>query len=907
MPPRGGPGSRGGPPSSRGGRGGAIPVGPTGGIPSHVQTIGVRRPGVGSAGRKLNVVTNHFGVTIPDGIIHHYDVIDNNADKTFPARLNMEIIIKLQNLVAPDVFTPRVVYDGRKNIFSPRALPFGASAEATLWLTALPTQFAVPLGTPPAGRPGKAYRVRLTKVAEINPEILARFLQGRQSHESVVLTAITALNVVIRMAPSMLYPFNVRSFFTPRETKDIGAGIVLWRGYFQSVRPAVGRMLVNIDISTGTMYKPGILYPIAMDIMGFNDPGQLYAGKFTDRDAVKLSRFLSGVRVLSVLDKTKPPRTVKRVLANENASKTFTLQVEGQAPRTISIAQYFKDTFNRDLRHPRAVLVELGKGAYVPLELLEVPPGQIMKKTVPPEKTKDVLEFATKKPADRLKSIMGGLEVLNYSQSQFLNSFNMQVSEGALRTGARVLVPPTLKYGPGSKQVSITPRDGAWNMIDKKFFIPGKVTAWAVIVYERQQRFNQETVRNMIEGMRNSAREVGINGFDSEPVVVWENGQGRIADQLRAVGGMVKQKFNTLPTLLVCILPEGSTNIYNAIKHFGDITAGVATQCMKSAKCFKAKPQYYANVLLNCCRVNVKLGGVNTVPDDRSVPFLTDPTNPVLILGADVIHPAPGSEGRPSFTSIVGNVDGAVSKYVATSRVQTSRKEIIEDMQEMTQHILGMYYKYRINMEKKSGVPKRVVLYRDGVSEGQFQTVLDEEVPQLKAAFAAMKISPPPKLTVIVVGKRHHVRMFPESSKDADKSGNCPSGTVIDTDIVHPTEFDFYLQSHGGLLGTSRPAHYNVLYDENNFTPDALQQLSFALCHVFARSTRAVSIPAPVYYADIVCARARTHYDPSVQDKLAFSDDQTGTGSGQGSAQLQRYKENFKPLHQATALTMYFN
>ena len=28
---------------------------------------------------------------------------------------------------------------------------------------------------------------------------------------------------------------------------------------------------------------------------------------------------------------------------------------------------------------------------------------------------------------------------------------------------------------------------------------------------------------------------------------------------------------------------------------------------------------------------------------------------------------------------------------------------------------------------------------------------------------------------------------------------------------------------------------------------DGLQSLSFALCHVYARSTRSVSIPAPVY------------------------------------------------------------
>ena len=56
----------------------------------------------------------------------------------------------------------------------------------------------------------------------------------------------------------------------------------------------------------------------------------------------------------------------------------------------------------------------------------------------------------------------------------------------------------------------------------------------------------------------------------------------------------------------------------------------------------------------------------------------------------------------------------------------------------------------------------------------------------------------------------HFFRFFPQSERDGDKSGNCPAGTVVDREVAHPTEFDFYLQSHGGLLGTSRPAHYSV-------------------------------------------------------------------------------------------------
>jgi len=270
-------------------------------------------------------------------------------------------------------------------------------------------------------------------------------------------------------------------------------------------------------------------------------------------------------------------------------------------------------------------------------------------------------------------------------------------------------------------------------------------------------------------------------------------------------------------------------------------------------------------------------------------------------MGADVVHPAPGSEGRPSFTSLVGNVDSATSKYIATTRVQTSRQEMIDDLDEMCQHVLTMYGKYRVNVEKKTPFPKRIIFYRDGVSEGQFKAVLDQEVPRIRAACRAVGMPAPPKITVVVVGKRHHVRFFPTTQSNADKSGNCRAGTVVDTDVSHPTEFDFYLQSHGGLLGTSRPAHYSVLLDENGLSSDGLQQLSFALCHVYARSTRSVSIPAPVYYADIVCARAKNHYAPrSFQFDDSYDD-------GQKQQTLEDFKINFKPLHSHSAVLMYFS
>lgn len=53
-------------------------------------------------------------------------------------------------------------------------------------------------------------------------------------------------------------------------------------------------------------------------------------------------------------------------------------------------------------------------------------------------------------------------------------------------------------------------------------------------------------------------------------------------------------------------------------------------------------------------------------------------------------------------------------------------------------------------------------------------------------------------------------RFFPKDRKDGDKKGNLLAGTVVDKGITHPTDHDFYLQSHGGIIGTSRPSHYTV-------------------------------------------------------------------------------------------------
>ncbi|GJN24773.1 hypothetical protein PR202_gb12535 [Eleusine coracana subsp. coracana] len=163
-------------------------------------------------------------------------------------------------------------------------------------------------------------------------------------------------------------------------------------------------------------------------------------------------------------------------------------------------------------------------------------------------------------------------------------------------------------------------------------------------------------------------------------------------------------------------------------------------------------------------------------------------------------------------------------------------------------------------------------------------------------ACASMEEGYLPKVTFVVVQKRHHTRLFPEGRGNRDKSGNILPGTVVDTSICHPSEFDFYLCSHAGIKGTSRPAHYHVLYDENGFKADDLQMLTNSLCYTYARCTRSVSLVPPVYYAHLAAFRARYYDERDGTDASSFVSGGTAGGAGGPSAlrRLPKVKENVK-------------
>lgn len=150
------------------------------------------------------------------------------------------------------------------------------------------------------------------------------------------------------------------------------------------------------------------------------------------------------------------------------------------------------------------------------------------------------------------------------------------------------------------------------------------------------------------------------------------------------------------------------------------------------------------------------------------------------------------------------------------------------------------------------GPPQHIYYFRDGVSEGQFTQVLDQEVAGLRGALEDEYKNSPEKLafvktikwTVVVCTKRHHIRIFPKQGDNVggDRNGNPNPGVLLEYDVTHPFEYDFYLNSHSAIQGTARPVHYQVILDEINPGPTKLQNMIYHHSYQYMRSTTPVSL-----------------------------------------------------------------
>lgn len=247
---------------------------------------------------------------------------------------------------------------------------------------------------------------------------------------------------------------------------------------------------------------------------------------------------------------------------------------------------------------------------------------------------------------------------------------------------------------------------------------------------------------------------------------------------------------------------------------------------IEKAKAEAAEKRYYASLALKC---NLKAGGINHILKD-GVSGVSGGNN-IMIVGIDLVHPSLKRKiGGASIAGVVANSDAHFAHWPGSVWSQARNAETVESLDNMIKERLEFF------IEKSKGEPSEIIVYRTGVSDGQYQQVLDKELPMIKKGCdAACKAKSSIPITIIIVSQGHQKRFYPlEKTKtdgtQSDKTNQKvvqPSKTVKEDKVFHEPGtivdraaergtillpgWDFFLQAHAANIkgNVSTPPKYS--------------------------------------------------------------------------------------------------
>ncbi|EOA33574.1 hypothetical protein CARUB_v10019715mg [Capsella rubella] len=795
----------------------------------------------GQEGSVIYLLANHFLVKFdPLQRIYHYNVeISPQPSKEIARMIKQKLVETERNSFSGVV----PAFDGRKNIYSP--VEFQDDRLEFFVNLPIPSCKAVMNhGDLREKQPQK----KIDKLFRVNMRLVSKFDGKEQRKEGedwapLPPEYIHALDVILRENPMEKCTSIGRSFYSSSMggSKEIGGGAVGLRGFFQSLRHTQQGLALNMDLSITAFHESiGVIAYLQKRLEFLKDLPRNKGRELSLEEKREVEKALKNIRVF-VCHRETVQRYRVYGLTEEITENLWFPDRDGKHLRLMS---YFKDHYGYEIQYKNLPCLQISRArpCYLPMELCMICEGQKFLGKLSDDQAAKIMKMGCQKPNERkaiIDNVMAGS--VGPSSGNQTREFNLEVSKEMTLLKGRILLPPKLKL------------DRPKNLKESRVLKGTRIERWALMSIGGSSD-QKCTIPKFINELTQKCEHLGVflskNTISStffEPSHILNN-ISLLESKLKEIQRAASNNLQ----LLICVM-EKKHKGYGDLKRIAETRIGVVTQCCLYPNITKLSSQFVSNLAL---KINAKIGGsmtelYNSIPSH--IPRLLRHDEPVIFMGADVTHPHPFDDCSPSVAAVVGSINWPeANRYVSRMRSQTHRQEIIQDLDLMVKELLDDFYK-AVNK-----LPNRIIFFRDGVSETQFKKVLQEELQSIKAACSKFQ-DYNPSITFAVVQKRHHTRLF----RCEPDSENIPPGTVVDTVITHPNEFDFYLCSHLGVKGTSRPTHYHILWDENKFTSDELQRLVYNLCHTFVRCTKPISIVPPAYYAHLAAYRGRLYIERS--------------------------------------------
>ncbi|RNA14832.1 argonaute, partial [Brachionus plicatilis] len=680
-----------------------------------------------------------------------------------------------------------------------------------------------------------------------------------------------------------------KNFFHKNEArKEIGIGLDQIDGVSVSIRPTEQGAIVNLNKTSAAINQEGKnLIEILCKFLQCSE--QILAQKLNEK--WKILDFLKNLDLVDHLNKTVDVIDIFDKNAQQHKFR------QKNDPNEISVEEYFYQKYGKKLQYPRLPLLSIGNQNHIPIEVCRLAFGR--RSNLNPAEQSKMIKNANINCTERKERILEMVSNLDLNENDpYLKEYGIKMDTKMTELTAKKIQGATLEYGQNSKVLA---NCGRWDNIGKFFYDPRSVSRWILI---NCSDLNDVDEKIFVEKFIGNAQKMRLE--INNPV---EKFRIKLVDKKFLIE---KIKEKNVQFLLI-INNRKNSHIYNTIKQIGDIECGIVTQCIDKSILLKwdnNNKQYYFNQNIDqlcsniCLKVNCKLGGTNfriSKQDPNYCKYLKEIfESDSMIFGIDVNHPTPvkqqmekkNENSKPeekmesssnkdddkefeSIAAVVGSVDENFCIYPASVLRQKKKgKRGLETVYHLNKPVYHLLEEYKKRNKK---LPKKLIFFRDGISDGQFKPVSQHELNEIRKACTAIQKDYDPLISYIVVQKRHQTRFFPKKAEDqaSKKNENVPPGTIVDTVIVTPDKFDYFICSHLGIQGTSKPCHYYLLFDQNNFDSNKIIVLSFYLCHIYARSTTSVSYPAPTYYADL-CAERGRKYDPEyTYDQVTSIDNET--------------------------------
>uniref|UniRef100_A0A2A4JWD3 Piwi domain-containing protein n=1 Tax=Heliothis virescens TaxID=7102 RepID=A0A2A4JWD3_HELVI len=682
--------------------------------------IPTKIPGGIVRARAIRVMVNYLEMKFKPLQISRYDV-SFSPDR--PKRMLPEVF----QIVKSEYFANELIaFDQMKNCYSLRPLKNVTSTERFHTRVEILDQNQRPM----------TFEVSMKATGVVDLGNIQRYMANKSSSLCHPTEEIQCIDVILRQGALESYVKAGRQFFKrPMRPVDLGYGYEMWTGLFQSAI-FTNKSFINIDVAHKGFPKcQSLLDALVKDFS--LDPTRPVDNQ---RGAEHFIAFVKGLKVVATMVGNVATAGHRREyicngLVGPPDELTFTITDPDGRSRKTTVGEYFAREKKYRLKYPKLNCLWVGsrdKCIYFPIELLQVAYGQPLARQLNEMQVSKMVKEAATPPDERLQKITEVISNMKYSQNRDFKQFGLEICDKFYTVKAKVLEPPTLEIGNGKT----VPRKGQWQA--NRLLKPEHLQSWGLIALDTDPRNDYD---NMISLIISTGNQMGMSVAKPKLVMV--------SAKMTSLQSILLNAYRDVKFLFIIVSARGRDD-YHKVKQMAEREVGILTQCVKEMTARRMNPMTARNILL---KVNSKLMGINQAIDSVTMPkCLKD--GGVMIVGADVTHPSPEQSNIPSIAAVTASIDPKCYMYNIELSIQTPKKEMIVEFEDM------MFDHLRVYKERNhNNLPRKIFVFRDGVSEGQFAQVMNSELAAVHNAYQRMAgQTRKPEVLFLLVQKRHHTR-----------------------------------------------------------------------------------------------------------------------------------------------------